>query len=106
MNSGYWMDIGQPKDFITGTALHLGALKKKNPDSLYHGPGIRGNVMVVRMLIYPSTRSVQELYNTVLTTYPRFFVVFRLIRVSLQALCCCIVSFPFRRPFQRATSLD
>lgn len=43
---GYWMDIGQPKDFITGTALHLGALKKKNPDSLYHGPGVRGNVMV------------------------------------------------------------
>ena len=41
------MDIGQPKDFITGTCMHLNALKKKSPDSLFHGPGHRGNVLVV-----------------------------------------------------------
>lgn len=44
--NGYWMDIGQPKDFITGTCLHLNALKKKSPEILYHGPGHRGNVLV------------------------------------------------------------
>lgn len=43
---GYWMDIGQPKDFITGTCMHLNALKKKTPERLYAGPGHRGNVLV------------------------------------------------------------
>lgn len=43
---GYWMDIGQPKDFITGTCMHLNALKKKTPERLYTGPGHRGNVLV------------------------------------------------------------
>lgn len=49
--SGYWMDIGQPKDFITGTCLHLNAMKTKFPERLYHGPGVRGNV-----LVHPSAR--------------------------------------------------
>lgn len=44
--SGYWMDIGQPKDFITGTCLHLNALKTTSPERLHHGPGVRGNVLV------------------------------------------------------------
>jgi len=43
---GYWMDIGQPKDFITGTCLHLNALKKKSPERLYQGKGHKGNVLV------------------------------------------------------------
>ena len=41
------MDIGQPKDFITGTCLHLSALRKKSPEKLYNEPGHRGNVLVV-----------------------------------------------------------
>jgi mannose-1-phosphate guanylyltransferase len=26
---GYWMDVGQPKDFLTGTCLYLANLAKK-----------------------------------------------------------------------------
>ena len=47
---GHWMDIGQPKDFITGTCMHLNALKKKTPEYLFNGPGHRGNVLVVSKL--------------------------------------------------------
>lgn len=46
---GFWMDIGQPKDFLTGTCLYLSSLAKNNPkllvspsESYVHG----GNVMV------------------------------------------------------------
>lgn len=43
---GFWMDVGQPKDFITGTSLYLRSLRDKNPASLYSGPGAVGNVIV------------------------------------------------------------
>lgn len=46
---GFWMDVGQPKDFLTGTCLYLSSLAKKNPkllaspsESYVYG----GNVMV------------------------------------------------------------
>lgn len=46
---GYWMDVGQPKDFLSGTCLHLSALSKKGDKSItptsekyVHG----GNVMI------------------------------------------------------------
>ena len=42
------MDIGQPKDFITGTALYLNYLRQTNPSILAQGEGIVGNVLVVR----------------------------------------------------------
>ncbi len=48
---GFWMDVGQPKDFITGTSLYLRSLRDKNPASLYSGPGAVGNVIVVRISI-------------------------------------------------------
>ncbi len=41
------MDVGQPKDFLSGMALHLNGLKSKSPELLYQGPGVRGNVLVV-----------------------------------------------------------
>jgi mannose-1-phosphate guanylyltransferase len=28
---GFWMDVGQPKDFIIGTSLYLKALRAKDP---------------------------------------------------------------------------
>ncbi|KAI0396571.1 mannose-1-phosphate guanylyltransferase [Xylariaceae sp. FL0594] len=31
---GFWMDVGQPKDFLTGTCLYLSSLAKKNPKAL------------------------------------------------------------------------
>ena len=44
---GYWMDIGQPRDYITGMCLHLNSLRKKSPASLApSGPGIKGDVMI------------------------------------------------------------
>ncbi|ORY61194.1 mannose-1-phosphate guanyltransferase [Pseudomassariella vexata] len=46
---GFWMDIGQPKDFLTGTCLYLSSLAKNSPkqlaspsESFVHG----GNVMI------------------------------------------------------------
>jgi mannose-1-phosphate guanylyltransferase len=46
---GFWMDVGQPKDFLTGTCLYLSSLSKKGSkllvpqsQSWVHG----GNVMV------------------------------------------------------------
>ncbi len=49
---GYWMDIGQPKDFVAGTALHLDAIRKAEPARLASGggegaaPTIIGNVLI------------------------------------------------------------
>lgn len=44
--NGFWMDIGQPKDFLTGMCLYLNSLKHHNPSQLYEGEGIVGNVLV------------------------------------------------------------
>jgi len=44
---GYWMDIGQPKDFLTGMCLYLQSLKQKPKGvKLQTGEGIVGNVLV------------------------------------------------------------
>ena len=38
--------IGQPKDFLSGTALFLQALRAKDPSCLREGKDITGNVMI------------------------------------------------------------
>lgn len=43
---GFWMDVGQPKDFLTGMCLYLNALRQNAADRLHHGVGIVGNVLV------------------------------------------------------------
>lgn len=43
---GYWMDIGQPKDYLTGMCLHLESLQRLQPDLLSSGTHFVGNVMV------------------------------------------------------------
>jgi mannose-1-phosphate guanylyltransferase len=49
---GYWMDIGQPKDYVTGVNLHLAYLRSQGSAELAPaGEGIRGNV-----LIHPTAR--------------------------------------------------
>lgn len=53
--AGFWMDIGQPKDFLTGMCLFLQSLRQKHPEQLCSGPGIVGNVLVVRPLPSPSS---------------------------------------------------
>lgn len=49
---GFWMDVGQPKDFLTGMCLYLTSLKQQNPDQLYTGSGGVGNVLVVCSFIF------------------------------------------------------
>uniref|UniRef100_A0A1L8E1T8 mannose-1-phosphate guanylyltransferase n=1 Tax=Nyssomyia neivai TaxID=330878 RepID=A0A1L8E1T8_9DIPT len=44
--SGFWMDVGQPKDFLTGMCLYLTSVRQKNPEVLYSGPSAVGNVLV------------------------------------------------------------
>ena len=48
---GYWMDIGQPKDFLTGMCLYLQSqsLKKDCKLNLSTGEGIVGNVLMVSL---------------------------------------------------------
>ncbi|XP_074103643.1 GDP-mannose pyrophosphorylase B [Cotesia typhae] len=43
---GFWMDVGQPKDFLTGMCLYLASLREKSPEKLYTGEGVVGNVLV------------------------------------------------------------
>jgi len=44
---GFWMDVGQPKDFLTGMCLYLNHLRESEPDLLQpQAPGIVGNVLV------------------------------------------------------------
>ncbi|KAM7265812.1 hypothetical protein ACFE04_003495 [Oxalis oulophora] len=43
---GFWMDIGQPRDYITGLRLYLDSLRKKSSSKLASGPHIVGNVIV------------------------------------------------------------
>ena len=44
---GFWMDVGQPKDYLTGMCLYLDSQKKKNPDILNNDISIVGNVLIV-----------------------------------------------------------
>ena len=37
---GFWMDIGQPKDFLTGMCMYLHACKHNNPFLLAKGQGM------------------------------------------------------------------
>ena len=79
---GFWMDVGQPADFLTGMCLYLeflgqnrqrnGALEKtkciKNsqPTELAEGPCIVGNVIVVTTDSYLQKYTWQDPRNIVL----------------------------------------
>jgi mannose-1-phosphate guanylyltransferase len=43
---GYWMDIGQPADYLIGMSLHLTSLRKHHADRLATGAHIKGNVLI------------------------------------------------------------
>jgi len=43
---GFWMDIGQPKDFLTGLSLYLASLEERRPLELASGEGIIGPVLI------------------------------------------------------------
>lgn len=44
--TGYWMDIGQPKDYLTGLHLHLTSLRLHRPKELSSGTTFKGNVLI------------------------------------------------------------
>ena len=44
------MDVGQPKDFLTGMCMYLNWLRKKSPEELHEGSGVVGNVLVVSII--------------------------------------------------------
>lgn len=43
---GYWMDVGQPVDYLRGMSLFLDWTRKVNNESLAKGEGIVGNVLI------------------------------------------------------------
>ncbi|KAL1122566.1 hypothetical protein AAG570_002896 [Ranatra chinensis] len=43
---GFWMDVGQPRDFLTGMCMYLTSMRQKSSPLLYDGPGTVGNVLV------------------------------------------------------------
>lgn len=43
---GFWMDVGQPKDYLTGMCLYLNSVRNKNPTMLHSGSDIVGNVLI------------------------------------------------------------
>lgn len=43
---GFWMDVGQPKDYLTGMCLYLNSLKNKSPELLHKSSDIIGNVLI------------------------------------------------------------
>jgi mannose-1-phosphate guanylyltransferase len=46
---GFWMDIGQPADYLRGTNLFLEDCSKNNKTQLAVGKNIKGNVIIVFM---------------------------------------------------------
>jgi len=43
---GFWMDVGQPKDFLAGMCLYLASLKSNKSEALRSGQGIIPPVMI------------------------------------------------------------
>ena len=43
---GFWMDVGQPRDYLSGLTLYLGSLRARFPERLASGEGIVGNVLI------------------------------------------------------------
>lgn len=44
---GFWMDIGQPKDYLVGAQIYLEYLKNTYPERLAKADNIIGNVLIV-----------------------------------------------------------
>lgn len=43
---GYWMDVGQPKDYLLGSGLYLSSVHKREPEKLAKGTSFVGNNLV------------------------------------------------------------
>ena len=43
---GFWMDVGQPRDFLTGTGLYLSSVAKTSSSKLAKNDYVVGNVLI------------------------------------------------------------
>jgi len=43
---GFWMDVGQPKDYLTGMCMYLESLRQKTPEVLHSDQCVVGNVLI------------------------------------------------------------
>jgi mannose-1-phosphate guanylyltransferase len=43
---GYWMDIGQPKDYLHGQKLFLQSRREKGDENIAKGDNITGDVFI------------------------------------------------------------
>jgi len=43
---GFWMDVGQPRDFLAGMCLYLNSLASKDPSLLSQDDAVVGNVLI------------------------------------------------------------
>ena len=50
--NGFWMDVGQPSDFLKGMCLYLESLRQKKSNLLSSGAGFVGNVIVVGEILF------------------------------------------------------
>lgn len=49
---GFWMDVGQPKDYLAGSALLLDSYRQHQPELLApEAKNIKGNVLMVNINI-------------------------------------------------------
>ena len=50
IRAGYWMDVGQPKDFVIGSSLYLDHVSKTKPDLLCKHESCVGKSLIIRSL--------------------------------------------------------
>ena len=82
------MDIGQPKDFITGMGLYLEHLKNSQPEKLATGDSFVGNVLVVSSLSSLCIRSA--LIDVCRNVRSRVMHTIQLAHGILRLMNCCI----------------
>lgn len=51
---GFWMDVGQPPDYLKGVVMFLGSLRSKCPSTLVSS--IEGSEVVGNVLVHPSAK--------------------------------------------------
>lgn len=58
--SGFWMDVGQPADFLTGTCLYLSSLGLKGSSLLTNPTSLPPGTVVGNVMIHPSAKVGQN----------------------------------------------
>jgi len=57
---GFWMDVGQPADFLTGTCLYLSSLGQKGSSLLTSPSSLSPGTVVGNVIIHPSAKVGQN----------------------------------------------